>query len=62
MRSVAKHPEAKREIIEAAEFYEKRQTGLGDRFLDDLQFYNSPWTRSRPTRTEAFCMSTALKW
>ena len=37
MRSVAKHPEAKREIIEAAEFYETRRPGLGDQFLDDLQ-------------------------
>ena len=37
MRSVEKHPEAKREIIEAAEFYERRRSGLGDQFLDDVQ-------------------------
>ena len=30
-------PEAKEEFIEAARFYERREAGLGDRFLDELE-------------------------
>ena len=30
-------PEAKDEFIEAAKFYERREPGLGDRFLDELE-------------------------
>jgi len=31
------HPEADRELIEAAQFYEARRTGLGDQFLDAVE-------------------------
>lgn len=30
-------PEAKDEFVEAAKFYKKREAGLGDRFLDELE-------------------------
>ena len=30
-------PEARDEFVEAAKFYEKREEGLGDRFLDELE-------------------------
>jgi plasmid stabilization system protein ParE len=30
-------PEAKEEFIEAAKFYERRERGLGDRFLNELE-------------------------
>ncbi len=32
------HPEAVAEMIEAAQFYETRQPGLGSRFLDAVEF------------------------
>ena len=31
------HPEASEELIEAADFYEQRESGLGYRFLDALE-------------------------
>jgi plasmid stabilization system protein ParE len=31
------HPEAEAEIVQAAEYYEKRVEGLGARFLSDLE-------------------------
>jgi len=43
------HPEAQRELREAALYYERRQTGLGDRFVDAIesgfrQVIRSPFT------------------
>ncbi|MCA9776942.1 MAG: type II toxin-antitoxin system RelE/ParE family toxin [Candidatus Eremiobacteraeota bacterium] len=37
MTSVRFLPEAKDEFVEAAKFYERREEGLGDRFLDELE-------------------------
>ena len=34
--SAGYHPEASAELIEAARYYHKRQPGLGDRFLDEV--------------------------
>ena len=31
------HPEAERELIEAAEYYERRVFGLGKRFADEIE-------------------------
>ena len=36
MTGLAFHPEADRELIEAAQFYEARRTGLGDQFLERI--------------------------
>lgn len=37
MTSVRFLPQAKDEFVEAAKFYERREEGLGDRFLDELE-------------------------
>lgn len=37
MKSVVKHPEAEREITEAAEYYERSAPGLGGAFLVEAQ-------------------------
>jgi toxin ParE1/3/4 len=47
MRTAAFHPEAEAELNEAAQWYEGRSVGLGDRFLDAvderlLQILRSP--------------------
>lgn len=34
MKCVEYHPDARLDLIESAKFYEGRQAGLGDRFLD----------------------------
>lgn len=34
--NIAFHPEASLELVEASHFYDSRQEGLGDRFLDAL--------------------------
>ena len=35
--TIASHPEALGELIEAARYYEERQIGLGGRFLDSVE-------------------------
>jgi plasmid stabilization system protein ParE len=37
MMRVVSHPEADEELEAAARWYEERQPGLGDRFLDDFE-------------------------
>lgn len=37
MKPTVFHPEAERELQNAAEFYESRSEGLGVRFLDDVR-------------------------
>lgn len=31
------HPDAEQELVEAVEFYEEQEPGLGDRFLRDFE-------------------------
>ncbi len=37
MKAVRFHPDAEREMIEAAVYYERQQSGLGRRFLASVQ-------------------------
>ena len=37
MPRVVSHPEAEEELAAAAQWYEARQPGLGDGFLDDFE-------------------------
>jgi len=37
MKTIDFHPEARAELLDAAEFYESRSPGLGGRFLDDVE-------------------------
>ena len=36
------HPEAEQEFIEAAAFYERNVTGLGERFGNEVMFHHLP--------------------
>ena len=52
MKRASFHPEAEAEFLHAASFYENKSTGLGQRFVDEIEraVEQIEGKRSQPTR------------